>query len=85
MAKKDILYELRKADLAASGLDKPSVVKKLGLSDMLSDTQTSAATGIDNAVSYVVPYYGPRGEDLKYHRWKLFPLTDEDIGIKYAQ
>ena len=85
MARKDVLHELRKVDLAASGLDKPSVVRKLGLGDMLSQVQTEADTGVENAVSYVIPYYGPQGEDLKYHRWKLFSLTDEDIGIKYAQ
>ncbi len=67
MAKKDILNELRKEDLERSGLNKPSIVKKLGFGDMLSHTQTEAQTSVKDAVSYIIPYYSPRGEDLKYH------------------
>jgi len=80
-----MLALLRADDLERSGLNKPATIRKLGLSDMLTKVQTLAETGIEDAVAYTIPYYGPRGEDLKYHRWKLFPLTDEDIGIKYAQ
>lgn len=85
MASKDLLAAVRAEDLERSGLNKPRIIKKLGLGDMLSPVQTAAETGVDDAISYVIPYYGPRGEDLKYHRWKLFPISDEEIGIKYAQ
>jgi len=85
VARKDLMDAVRADDLERSGLHKPSVMKKLGYGAMLSQVQTAADTGIDNAVSYLVPYYSPMGEDLKYHRWKLFPLTDEDIGIRYTQ
>jgi hypothetical protein len=52
---------------------------------MMSQVQTVAETGIEDAVAYQIPYFGPRGEDLQYLRWKLFPVTDDDIGIKYTQ
>ena len=85
MARRDVLAALRAVDLERSGLNKLSIIRKLGFSDMLSQVQTEADTGVGNAVSYVIPYYGPRGEDLKYHRWKLFPITDEDLDIRYTQ
>lgn len=84
MSREDTLAIVRREDLRASGLGKPNVIRRLGISKMLTAQQTSAATGVDNAVSYEIPYLGPNGEDLRYRRWKLIPLTD-DVGIKYYQ
>jgi len=85
VARKDLMNAVRANDLERSELHKPSIVKKLGYSAMLSSVQTAAQTGIENAVSYLIPYYSPRGENLEYCRWKLFPLTDDDLGIRYTQ
>lgn len=84
MSREDTLNIVRREDLAASGLGKPSIIKKLRVGKMLTRQQTAAETGVEEAVSYEIPYFGPRGEDLKYRRWKLIPLTD-DVGIKYYQ
>lgn len=84
MSREDTLNIVRREDLAASGLGRPSIIRKLQVSKMLTRQQTAAATGVEDAVSYEIPYFGPRGEDLKYRRWKLIPLTD-DVGIKYYQ
>jgi len=83
--KQGVLLAARRADLDASGLGKPGIIKKLRLTEVLSKAQTSAVTGVEDAVSYEIPYFGPRGEDIKYSRWKLIALTDEDLGIKYYQ
>jgi len=85
VSKEETGRALRLDDLQRSGLDKPGIIKKLGFSAMLSKTQTSADTGIDDAVAYTIPYYSPRGEDLDYCRWKIFPLTDDDLSIRYTQ
>jgi len=85
VARRDLMDAVRANDLERSGLHKPSVMRKLGYSAMLSQVQTAAETGIEDAIAYLIPYYSPRGEDLKYHRWKLFPITDEEIGIRYTQ
>lgn len=86
MARRDLLSLLRADDLERSGLNKPAVIKKLRLGSMLSEPQTDVITeGIQNAVCYEIPHFGPRGEDLKYSRWKLFPTTEDELGIKYAQ
>lgn len=81
---REIMTALRRSDLEDSGLAKPSTQKKLKFTDTLSRQQTAAATGVEDAVSYEIPYFGPNREDLRYRRWKIIPLT-EDVGIKYYQ
>ena len=84
MSQKETLLALRKEDLIRSGLGKPTTIRKLQYSEMLSKNQTYDATAIEDAVSYEIPYFDPRGKPLNYIRWKLFSLSD-DNQPKYIQ
>jgi len=76
---------LRQEDLDGSGIGTPSVLKRLKIGQTLSVPQTEARTGIDDAMCYEIPYYGPDGKSLKYSRWKLLNIGHGELGIKYYQ
>jgi len=84
MNQKEVMRALRKDDLSQSGLSKPATIRKLKYSEPLNQTQTYELTGIEDAVSYEIPYFGPRGEPLNYTRWKLFPIVESNQP-KYIQ
>lgn len=78
------LEAARDADLIRSGLDKPAIIRKLGLTNILGPKETLAQLGLENAVAYEIPYFDAQGERLKFSRWKIIP-TDDDLGLKYYQ
>ena len=78
MSQKEIMRVMRKEDLDRSGLGKPTTIRKLKYSETLSKNQTYDATGIEDAVSYEIPYFDPAGRSLNYVRWKLFPLIESN-------
>ncbi len=84
MSQKEIMRVMRKEDLDRSGLGKPATIRKLKYGDTLSKNQTYDATGIEDAVSYEIPYFDPTGNPLNYVRWKLFPLIESNQP-KYMQ
>lgn len=84
MSNKEIMTALRRDDLQRSGLSKPATVRKLKFSEVLSEQQTYQATGVEDAVSYEIPYFAPDGSPLNYTRWKLFPLVESNQP-KYIQ
>ena len=76
---------LRDHDLARSGLHAAKTRKSLGIEDIIPHTQTEAITGIEDAVSYEIPYFDVRGKSLKYSRYKLIGIGKEELNIKYYQ
>lgn len=75
----------RNEDLALSGLDKPTIVKRLGLSKVLGVDEIRDLTGLEQqAVGYEIPYYTIEGKKLKHSRWKVISVS-EDIPLKYYQ
>lgn len=84
MSQAEIMRVMRKEDLVRSGLGKPATARKLQYGEMLSKTQTYSETGVEDAVSYVIPYFAPDRRPLNYVRWKLFALSQVEQP-KYIQ
>jgi hypothetical protein len=83
----DVLYKAaRDADLLASGLSKPSTIKRLGLGPPMGFEQIRELTGLDDvqATGYEIPYFDVSGKPLKYSRWKILPIVGESP-FKYYQ
>lgn len=80
------LRTLRNEDLARSGLDKPSVVKKLKLNDLLNISESEKLLPMNEgeiAVCYRFPYFDINGKEVRYQRWKVIPI--DYGGAKYHQ
>jgi len=81
----EIAKAARDEDLALSGLAGAAIVKKLGLGNVLSMSETRALTGIEQkAVAYEMPYFDLAGRRIKHSRWKIIPVGD-DLPMKYYQ
>lgn len=79
----------RAADLEASGLGDPKIVKRLKFGDVLDPEATGRLTGLDlkkhRAVAYEIPYFDVDGRQAEYSRWKLISLDDKELPMKYYQ
>lgn len=73
------------ADLAASGLDSPRVIKALGLTKPLTPVESERLTTVRDCVVYEIPYHDLTGKRTSFSRWKLLPFGDEEPEMKYYQ
>lgn len=90
MARKANEYNVaRDADLEASGLNDPKVLKKLRFGDVLNPTATADRIGIDSKrhrlVAYEIPYFDLDGAPTPYSRWKIISLGSDPAPLKYYQ
>lgn len=74
----------RDADLVRSGLADAKTIRRLGLDRVLGREETEEYLGIENAVSYEIPYFDVHGERLTFRRWKII-ATGDPLGLKYYQ
>ena len=83
---KELLTAVRDADLEASGLSDPKIVKKLRLTTLLDVEQTRDLTkgAAKHAVAYEIPYFDLDGKPNGYSRWKLIATKDE-LDFTYYQ